>query len=79
LLNAVTNTALKKPAVTFTDKEIEIIHLICQEYTTKEIGEKLFMSTRTVDGYRTRLLEKMDVKNSVGIVIYAIQNGIYQP
>jgi DNA-binding NarL/FixJ family response regulator len=71
--------ALRKDAVTFTDKEIEIIHLICQELTTKEIGEKLFMSTRTVDGYRTRLLEKMNVKNSVGIVIYAIQNGIYKP
>jgi DNA-binding NarL/FixJ family response regulator len=70
---------LRKEAVTFTDKEIEIIQLICQELTTKEIGEKLFMSTRTVDGYRTRLLEKMNVKNSVGIVVYAIQNGIYKP
>jgi DNA-binding NarL/FixJ family response regulator len=70
---------LRKETATFTDKEIEIIQLICQEFTTKEIGEKLFMSTRTVDGYRTRLLEKMDVKNSVGIVIYAIQNGIYKP
>ena len=37
------------------------------------------MSTRTVEGYRTRLLEKMDVKNLVGIVIYAIQHGIYKP
>lgn len=69
----------RKETVTFTDKEIEIIQLICQECTTKEIGEKLFMSTRTVEGYRTRLLEKMDVKNLVGIVIYAIQHGIYKP
>jgi DNA-binding NarL/FixJ family response regulator len=69
----------QRDATVFSEKELEIIGLICREYTTKEIGDKLFMSTRTVDGYRTRLLDKMSVKNSVGIVVYAIQHGLYQP
>lgn len=69
----------KLNAVHFTEKEIEIIELICQQYNTSEISEKLFMAVRTVEGYRVRLLDKMGVKNTVGIVIYAIQNGLYQP
>lgn len=70
---------LNKNQPVFSDKEIEIIDLICREFTTKEIGEKLYISTRTIEGYRTRILEKMNVKNSIGIVIYAIQNGLYEP
>ncbi len=67
----------KKPE--FSEKELEIIQLICQELTNKEIGEKLFLSVRTVEGYRLKILEKMQVKNSVGLVIYAIQHGYFQP
>ena len=63
----------------FNEKEIEIIQLICQEYTNKEIGEKLFLSVRTVEGYRLRILEKMQVKNSVGLVVFAIQHGYFHP
>lgn len=63
----------------FNEKEREIIQLICQELTNKEIGEKLFLSVRTVEGYRLKILEKMQVKNSVGLVIYAIQHGYFQP
>lgn len=63
----------------FSEKEKEIIRLICQEYTNKQIGEKLFLSTRTVEGYRMKILEKMGAKNIVGIVIEAIRLGIYTP
>ncbi len=62
----------------FSDKEIEIIRLICQEHTNKEIGELLFLSARTVEGYRVKILEKMDVKSTAGIVIYAIKNGMFK-
>ena len=61
----------------FNEKELEIIQLICQECTNKEIGEKLFLSVRTVEGYRLKILEKMQVKNSVGLVIYAMQHGLF--
>lgn len=69
----------KAAAPTLSDKEKEIIDLICQQYTTKEIGEKLFMSPRTVEGYRLKILEKLEAKNTVGIVIAAIKYGIYVP
>ena len=62
----------------FSEKEIQIIELICQELTNKEISEKLFMSTRTVEGYRLKILEKMEVKSTAGLVIYAIKTGLYK-
>ena len=62
----------------FTPKELDIICLICEEYSAKEIGDKLFHSTRTVEGYRSKILDKMNVKNTAGIVIYAIKHGIYK-
>ncbi|MBS1564484.1 MAG: response regulator transcription factor [Bacteroidetes bacterium] len=68
--------AAEKPA--FSDKEIEIIRLICREYTNKEIGKELFLSARTVEGYRVKILEKMQVKSTAGIVIYAIKNGMFR-
>jgi len=62
----------------FSDKEVEIIRLICREYTNKEIGQQLFLSARTVEGYRVKILEKMQVKSTAGIVIYAIKNGMFR-
>ncbi len=70
---------VRKKVVEFTEKELEIIQLICKEYTTKEIGDKLFLSTRTIDGHRVKILEKMEVKNTVGMVVYALQHHIYKP
>ncbi len=69
----------RKKAVEYSEKEIEIIRFICQEMTNKEIAEKLFLSIRTVEGHRLRILDKMGVKNSIGLVIYAIQHNIFQP
>lgn len=67
---------LAKPE--FTVKEKDIIRLICTEQSNKEIGNQLGLSKRTVEGYRERILEKIDAKNSVGIVIYAIKNKIFE-
>ncbi len=62
----------------FTEREIEVIQLICQELTNKEIADKLYLSARTVEGHRQKILEKMDVKNTVGLVIYAIRIGLFK-
>jgi DNA-binding NarL/FixJ family response regulator len=62
----------------FSEKETAIIRLICAEKTTKEIADELFLSIRTIEGYRQRLEEKMNVKNTAGIVIYAIKKRIFQ-
>ncbi len=62
--------------VEFSDREKEIIDLICKELSNKEIADKLFISFRTVEGHRLNILEKMHVKNTVGLVVYAIKNGL---
>jgi DNA-binding NarL/FixJ family response regulator len=59
-----------------TKREIEILSLICQELTMKEIGEKLFLSEQTVHTHRKNLMKKTQVKNSVGLVKYAIQQKV---
>ena len=59
-----------------TNRENEILKLICQEFSTNEIAEKLFISPRTVDGHRNGLLLKTESKNVAGLVVYAIQNKI---
>lgn len=73
------NPYSKKDRIEFSEREKEIITLICQEFTNKEIGEKLFISSRTVEGHRVKILEKMDVKNTVGLVVYAIRHNLYAP
>lgn len=59
-----------------TTREKEILELICQQFSTIEIAERLFISPRTVDGHRNNLLLKTDSKNIAGLVVYAIQNKV---
>jgi len=68
--------ANQKKAVTFSDREIEIIKLICQQYTAKQIADIVFLSKRTVEGHRIKILEKMNVKNTAGVVVYALTHHI---
>jgi len=60
----------------FNDVEQKIIALICKEKTSKEIAEMLNYSYRTIEWHRARIMDKMDVKTSTGIVIYAIKNKL---
>ncbi|MFC0184329.1 response regulator [Pseudarcicella hirudinis] len=64
---------------TLTSREIEIMDLICQQFTTTEIADKLCISVRTVDGHRNNLLEKTGVRNSAGLVIFAIKHNLINP
>ena len=57
-------------------REIEILQLICQQKTTLEIADHLFLSPRTVEGHRNNLLLKTESRNIAGLVVYAIQNEI---
>lgn len=58
------------------DREIDVLKLICEESTNAEIANKLFLSVRTVEGYRTKLFEKIGSRKIAGLVIYAVKNGI---
>jgi len=62
--------------VKLNDREKTFLRLVCSEMTYKEIAEKMFVSPRTVDGYRDDLFEKLKVKTRVGLAMYAIKHGI---
>jgi DNA-binding NarL/FixJ family response regulator len=57
--------------------EIEFLKLVCTEMTYKEIADKMFLSPKTIDGYRDALFIKLNVKNRIGLVLYAIKNDIF--
>jgi len=59
-----------------SEKEVEFLKLACTELTYKEIADKMYLSPRTIDGYRDNLFELLNIKTRVGLVMYAIKNGI---
>ena len=65
-----------KNLIKLTNREIDFLKYTCTELTYKEIADELCVSPRTVDGYRGDLFEKLQVKSRIGLVIYAIRNGI---
>ena len=67
-----------KANLTLTKREKEIIQLILAEYTNNEIGENLGISPRTVDTHRRNLLQKFDVKNTAGLVKFAVENRLLE-
>jgi DNA-binding NarL/FixJ family response regulator len=62
--------------VLFTPREEEVLKLICNGFASNEIADKLFLSIKTIENLRSKLLQKTGVKNSVGLVIFAIKNKI---
>lgn len=67
-----------KNEIQLNEREVEVLKLICNECTTQEISEKIYLSPRTVEGIRQKLLEKINVKNTVGLVLYAFRNGLIE-
>ncbi len=61
-----------------SEREHEVLQLMSQEYTTKEIARLLYLSHHTIETHRKKLLEKLQAKNSVGLVVRALRNGILE-
>jgi len=61
-----------------TKREKEVLVMICQEFANTEIADKLFLSVRTVEGHRNNLLLKTGCKNTAGLVVYAVKNGLFE-
>ena len=80
MLGGLKNTGTKKPVLKSYDelsaRELEVLILICQEFTTKEIAEKLFISPRSAEGHRNSMIQKMGVKNTAGLIVKAIKEKI---
>ncbi|MCC7453376.1 MAG: response regulator transcription factor [Crocinitomix sp.] len=68
----------KQEKVDLTRRELQVLQLIAQEFTTPEISEKLFIEESTVNTHRRNLISKLGVKSSLGLVSYAWKNGIIE-
>ena len=68
----------EKPILDLTEREIEVLYNICKGMSNQEIADLLCISKRTVDKHRENLLLKTGAKNTAGLVVYAIKNGIFE-
>jgi DNA-binding NarL/FixJ family response regulator len=66
------------PVVALSDRELEVLLLICKGLSNQEIAEKLFISKRTVDHHRASLLTKTNTRNAASLVIYAIKHKMIE-
>jgi DNA-binding NarL/FixJ family response regulator len=62
--------------VIISEREKEVLSLVCMEYTAQEIAQKMEISSRTVEAIKDRLMERFGVKNSVGLVFFAMKNSL---
>jgi DNA-binding NarL/FixJ family response regulator len=66
-------------AVTLSERELEIIQLIAEGYTNQQVADKLFLSAHTVNTHRKNIMAKLGVKNTAGIVMYAVKSELVSP
>jgi DNA-binding NarL/FixJ family response regulator len=79
LVNSLKSTSKSKEShAELSEREMEILILICQGLSNQEIGDKLFISKRTVDKHRANILEKSESKNTAQLVVYAIKNKLVE-
>lgn len=65
--------------IKLSEREIEVLDLICKGYSNIEISKMLHLSQRTIDGHRSRLFEKTGAKNAPNLVLFALKNGLIKP
>ncbi len=62
--------------LSLTEREVEILKLLCEDKSNKEIGVRLNIETRTVDFHRQNIYKKTNCKKPAGLALYAVKNGI---
>jgi len=77
IANSKFNPEVKENLDLLSERDKVMIRLLCEEKTNEEIAQILFMSKRTVEGCRSRIMDKLNVKTLAGLTIYAIRNSIY--
>lgn len=70
------NESKSTPEHGLSERELDVLRLICKEMTSKEIGEALFLSPKTIEGYRKVLMEKIDARNMAGLVLFAVKHSL---
>lgn len=77
LQNDMENNKTKTEALKLmNDREKDFLQLACSEFTYSQIADKMFLSPKTIDGYRNSLFEKLNVKSRVGLALYAVKHGL---
>lgn len=79
IMNALNNShkpKKSKESESLSERELEILSLISKQYSSTEIAKQLYISVRTVDSHRRNMLEKLGLKNSAGLVKYALEKGL---
>ncbi|MCG9972104.1 response regulator [Christiangramia crocea] len=76
--DALSHEERKKKYEELTERELEFLNHACSELTYKQVAEEMFLSPKTVDNYRESLFGKLGVKSRVGLVMFAIKEGIYK-
>jgi len=66
----------KDSSIKLTDREQEVLELICKGFSNAEIAKMLGVSSRTIDGFRAKLFEKTGAKNAPNLVMFALKNGL---
>ncbi|GAB5418538.1 MAG: response regulator transcription factor [Crocinitomicaceae bacterium] len=75
LLKGLNQPNQNEPGIKLTPREIEVLRMIAEEYSNQEIADSLFISIRTVDTHRRNLLDKLQLKNTAGLVKFALKQG----
>lgn len=70
--------SIRSNGASFTTRELEVLNLVCQQYTNQEISDKLHISIRTVHSHRSNILQKTNALNVTGLVLYAIKHGLIE-
>lgn len=78
LRNKIAKKTPSKANIPLSRRELQVLKLIVDEYSNKEIADELFISIRTVETHKRNLIEKLEVKNTTGLVKYAIKHKIVQ-
>jgi DNA-binding CsgD family transcriptional regulator len=76
IMSPASTKSSRQLSVEITNREKEVLQLICEQCTAQEIADRLYISVRTVDGHRNNLLSKLNCRNTAGLVVYALQHGL---
>lgn len=68
----------KKEMLKLSQREVELLSLICQGYSNKMLADKLFLSIKTIESNKAKLMHKTNTKNNAGLIIWAIKNKIVE-
>ena len=79
LRNVVANPAASNASDFLTDREREILQLVAESHSTKEIAVKLGISIKTVDNHRTNLMRKLNLHDVASLTRYALEIGLIEP